>query len=295
MINSIAEHNNLLVAGLCTFIAPKAFLRGILSHNTKNGRVEKPVVTLSFDCDYPKDVEAIPAVLKLLKAHNIRASFACVGHWIEKYPREHLLILEAGHEIVNHTYSHPDNEILNPGRQFRFIPRDEKRQEIERCHEVCLKVLKYEPKGLRVPHFKNLFTPDIYGILKELGYAFSSSTWLTNTKSFGRPFVVKDFNIVEFPLSVCPLHPFSVFDTWHSLNTPRLSHRLVHRGQESYCGLFSTLLQMGEETGAYLNVYLDPWDVPSIKGLSDVLSRISDASRFRVSTYEDLLSEAVIL
>jgi hypothetical protein len=265
-----------------------------MSHNLKNGRPGRPILTLSFDCDYPKDVEAIPAVVRLLKRYGLKASFACVGHWIEEYPDEHRMILDHGHEIINHTYSHPDNEILNPGRKFRHISRTEKMEEIGRCHDVCQRVLGYEPKGLRVPHFKNLFTPDIYGILAELGYRFSSSTWLTNTKSFGMPFVVEGTGIVEFPLSVCPLHPFSVFDTWHSMNTPRLSHRIMHRGPDSYCALFETLLEMAEATGSYLNVYLDPWDVPNIKGLPRILERVSGAGAFAVNTYEGMLSGQLI-
>lgn len=287
------QKENLLLVGAVTFSAPRAFVRGIYAHNgAKDELHRRSTVTLSFDCDYPQDVEAIPGLLKMLKPYAFKASFACVGHWIEKYPKEHAMILEHGHEIVNHTYSHPDNELLNPGRKFRSISRAEKMEEVERCHEIADRVLGYQPVGCRIPHFKHLFTREIYGILKELGYKYSSSTWLTNTTSFGNPFVAEE-GIVEFPLSVCPAHPFTVFDTWHSLNTPRLIHRLVHRGPEQYCALFENLLEMGERTGSYLNVYMDPWDVPKIPGFPRILGRLSERERFRVATYQDMVSEVL--
>ena len=279
------QQSNPLVLGLLTFGFPLRFVSSIYNANRERALWgdHGACVTLSFDCDFPEDVRALPDLLRMLKAYHIRASFACVGAWIEKYPEEHAKIIEEGHEIVNHTYSHPDNEILNPGRRFRDIPRDEKREEVERCHDVCARVLAYEPKGCRIPHFKHLFTEEIYGILKELGYVYSSSTWLTNTVSHGLPFEAGD-SIVEFPLSVFPRHPFTVFDTWHSLNAKRLSHRLIHRGPEKYVALFRQLLELGLSTGSYLNVYVDPLDIKKIPDFEAILEMLSD-NRFLLQTY----------
>jgi hypothetical protein len=256
------HHANPFVVGLLTFSFPRAFLSSYYANNrgrvtSWNGR--RACLSLSFDCDYPRDAEAMPAVLRQLARHPFKTSFACVGHWIERYPREHALVLEHGHEIMNHTYSHPDNELLSPGRKFREITRAEKKEEVERCHDICRRVLRYEPAGCRIPHFKNLFTPEIYGILRELGYAYSSSTLTMNTKTFGLPFAAPE-GITEFPLSTCPRHPFTVFDTWHSFNSPRLAYRLVHRSEEGFLEAFAFLLDTGIRTNSYLNVYLDPYD-----------------------------------
>ncbi|MBI4228698.1 MAG: polysaccharide deacetylase family protein [Deltaproteobacteria bacterium] len=284
------QNRNLPLIALITLSFPESFIRAIYNHN--NGRHhwngKKACITISFDCDYPEDVEAIPSILKVLSKYPFKASFACVGLWIEKYPKEHAMILEQGHEIINHTYSHPDNELLNPGQKFRSLERLNKLAEVEKCHEICLKFLNYEPKGCRIPHFKNLFTQEIYGILKELNYKYSSSTWLTNTKTFGLPFFA-DKGILEFPLSTCPLHPFTVFDTWHSLNTERWIHRLIHRGPDDYCSLFEKLLMIGKETGSYLNVYIDPLDVKKIPQFESLLDRLVVQDDFWVATYEELL------
>ena len=127
--------------------------------------------TLSFDCDYEKDVKALPQILDMLEQYRIPASFACIGKWIEKFPEIHRSPLDRGHEITNHTYSHPDNEQLDPDRRFNELSRREKREQIEKCHKVCKELLNYEPAGFRTLHFGRLFSEKDYQILKELNYS----------------------------------------------------------------------------------------------------------------------------
>ncbi|MBU1628080.1 polysaccharide deacetylase family protein, partial [bacterium] len=239
----LTNSNNPLVMGAITFTTPERFLNSIYSRNKGNKPPwmnKSSCLSISFDVDYPEDVDAIPYVLGLLKDRPFKTSFACVGYYIEQKPDIHKMILDEGHEILNHTYSHPDNELLNPGRRFVDISDDEKFEEIEKCHEVCQKLLNYTPIGFRIPHFKKLFTPKIYDFLHKLGYKYSSSTWITGTKSNGMPYLEKN-GIIEIPLSTCPKHPFTVFDTWHSLRAKRLSHRIKHRTPEQYISLFEKL------------------------------------------------------
>jgi peptidoglycan-N-acetylglucosamine deacetylase len=285
--------DNLPLVGLLTFGMPKMLVRGIYQGNAgkRLWGDKKACVTLSFDCDYPEDVEDIPSILTMLAEHRLKASFAAVGHWVEKFPRPHEMVVEQGHELMNHTWSHPDNELLNPGRKFRYISAEEKFEEIERCHEVCRRLLGVELDGLRIPHFKHLFSEDIYPLLKRAGYAFSSSTWLTNTTTRGTPFRAAE-GIVEFPLATCPLHPFTVFDTWHSLNATRLSHRIMHRGPAAYLRLFEELLAIGKATGSYINIYMDPLDVKKIPGFKAMLELLSDPELI-VTTYGEYLTRGL--
>lgn len=288
----LAHQDNRIVVVASTVMFAEPLLMSFYERNRHKNiswQGKKSCITISFDCDYPRDVEALPFVLDMLKPYPFKSSFACVGHWIERYPKEHRMILEHGHEIVNHTYSHPDNELLNPGRKFRTIPRDEKKAEIRQCHEVCIKTLGYEPVGCRIPHFKNLFTPDIYGILKELGYRYSSSTWLTNTPSDGLPFRA-ECDILEFPLSTCPRHPFTVFDTWHSLESKRLFYRAIHRGPQAYCALLRRLIDTGIATGSYVNIYIDPYDLKRIPSFDGILQYVAKrADDIWVAPYKDIL------
>lgn len=294
-IDWIIEHgNNYFVVGAGTLLFPKLLQKQFFLPNCNKQVVWKQksaCLTISFDCDYPRDVEAIPQLLGVLAKYSFKTSFACVGHWIEKYPDEHKMIIDSGHEIMNHTYSHPDNELLNPGRKFKEIPRAEKKEEVQRCHDICRKILHYEPKGCRIPHFKNLFTSEIYGILKELQYDYSSSTTIMNTTCAGMPFKA-ECGIYEFPLSTCPKHPFTVFDTWHSFNSQRLFYKLIHRTEDQYIVLFKQLLELGINTNSYINVYIDPFDVLGMKHFDALLTFLQDKqSDVWVATYQQIMNK----
>jgi peptidoglycan-N-acetylglucosamine deacetylase len=288
----IGHSNNLLVMGGVTFGFPQRFLQAIYDRN-KSKKIswmkKSSCLTISFDIDYPEDVDAIPYALDLFKNLSFKTSFACVGYYIEQKPDIHKMILYQGHEILNHTYSHPDNELLNPGRRFTEISDDEKFEEISKCHEVCEKSLGYTPMGFRIPHFKKLFTPKIYDYLQKLDYCYSSSTWITGTKSNGMPYIEKN-GIIEIPLSTCPKHPFTVFDTWHSLRANRLSHKIKHRTPDEYINLFQQLIRIGIETNSYINIYIDPADLPRIGKIEKVLKSLSDGSLdIEVITYSELI------
>lgn len=287
------NHRNLGLIGAVTFSFPELFLKAIYEGNRIKGLWgdKRACITLSFDCDFPEDSMAIPKIITMLQPYQYKVSFAVVGYWIEKYPSEYEEIVKEGHEIVNHTYSHPDNELLNPGRRFKEISGEAKKQEILQCHEVCQRILGVSPKGLRIPHFKNLFTEDIYDILNEIGYVYSSSTWITNTTSRGLPFKTNQ-GVVEFPLATCPKHPFTVFDSWHSMKATRLSHRIKHRGPVSYSRLFRSLILCAKETGSYLNLYLDPADVEAIYRFDELLELLADPEVETV-TYEDYIARGM--
>jgi len=61
-------------------------------------------VYLTFD-DGPHP-EHTPWVLDELKKHNAKATFFCIGKNVETYPEIYKRILEEGHRVGNHTYTH---------------------------------------------------------------------------------------------------------------------------------------------------------------------------------------------
>jgi len=64
-------------------------------------------VSITFD-DSPNP-EFTPQVLSLLKEYNAKATFFCIGKNAEKYPSLVLRIIDEGHTVGNHTYSHAAN------------------------------------------------------------------------------------------------------------------------------------------------------------------------------------------
>ena len=62
------------------------------------------VVALTFD-DAP--TEYVDEVLQVLKTKKVSATFYMIGGAMEKYPELTRQIVEQGHELGNHSYSHP--------------------------------------------------------------------------------------------------------------------------------------------------------------------------------------------
>jgi len=79
-------------------------------------RVEtgEKMVALSFD-DGP-DSRFTPEVLKILESYGVKATFFVVGSQAEKKPGLALEIDRQGHELANHTWTHPQMKELDPGQ-----------------------------------------------------------------------------------------------------------------------------------------------------------------------------------
>ncbi|PKG24044.1 polysaccharide deacetylase family protein [Niallia nealsonii] len=70
---------------------------------TAKADTKEKVVALTFD-DGPSG--NVKEILSILQHYNIKATFFLIGNEIEKYPNETKSIVEAGHQVGNHTYSH---------------------------------------------------------------------------------------------------------------------------------------------------------------------------------------------
>jgi cellulose synthase/poly-beta-1,6-N-acetylglucosamine synthase-like glycosyltransferase/peptidoglycan/xylan/chitin deacetylase (PgdA/CDA1 family) len=66
---------------------------------------ESKTTALTFD-DGPAVINS-PKVLKLLDEYKVKGTFFVTGQQIQKHPDTLIAIAKAGHQIENHTYSHP--------------------------------------------------------------------------------------------------------------------------------------------------------------------------------------------
>lgn len=278
LIKNIGRTNNLLIKGVITVLFPTLFFKTFYSCATPNKKISN-TVTISFDCDQVADIKVLPKLLKILNLYNVKASFACVGKLIERYPREHQMIIKYGHEIINHTYTHPFNEELNSLKRFDKLTKDEQRAEIMQCHQICKEVLNYEPVGFRIPHFGIQYTDTIYDILSEIGYVYSSSILAVKSPTFGVPYSVN--GILEFPIITCPKHPFQAFDTYHAFRSKVTSHQ---DGGEFF-QTFKQIIDFAKSKSLYVSFYIDPQDIecfPIDKFLQQGI---------HVKTYRDLTND----
>lgn len=83
----------------------------------RRGRDPRKLVALTFD-DGPDPVYT-PAILDILAAKQAPATFFIIGLNADLHPALLERIVAAGHEIGNHTFTHPDVSQVSP-RQFRL-------------------------------------------------------------------------------------------------------------------------------------------------------------------------------
>ncbi len=63
-------------------------------------------IAISFDASWGAE-RTPPKILEILKRYDLKTTFFVTGIWIKAYPDWIKQIAEDGHEIGNHTASHP--------------------------------------------------------------------------------------------------------------------------------------------------------------------------------------------
>ncbi|MDR2179726.1 MAG: polysaccharide deacetylase family protein [Synergistaceae bacterium] len=97
-------------------------------------------IALTFD-DGPRD-RGMPELLAALKSLDVPGTFFLVGKFAERYGSITQSIDAAGHEIENHSYTHPKLYTLWVEKIMR---------EAERCNEVMANLAIRSPRFLRPP------------------------------------------------------------------------------------------------------------------------------------------------
>lgn len=111
---------------------------------TKQVETDQKVVALTFD-DGP--TENVNEILPLLEKYNVKATFFLIGQDMEKFPQEAKKMVEAGHQVGNHTYSHNRMIFKSPS----FI-----KKEIEKTDQL-IREAGYEGEiDFRPPNSKKL-------------------------------------------------------------------------------------------------------------------------------------------
>ena len=93
-----------------TQVKPKIHLKDLPPTPIYKGHPDKPMV--SFIINVAWGNEYLPEMLATLKRHNVSVSFFLEGNWVKKNPDVAKMIVSAGHEVGNHSYSHPDMQKL---------------------------------------------------------------------------------------------------------------------------------------------------------------------------------------
>ncbi|MEL3971281.1 polysaccharide deacetylase family protein [Rossellomorea oryzaecorticis] len=95
-------------------IPPEKHLSDLPPSPIYRGNPDKPMV--SFIINVAWGNEHIPDMLATLKKHHVYATFFLEGRWVKNNPELAKMIVDAGHEIGNHSYSHPNMETLETSK-----------------------------------------------------------------------------------------------------------------------------------------------------------------------------------
>ena len=120
------------------------------------GAVNDKCITLTFD-DGP-NAKNTTKVLDVLKRHNIRATFFLIGKNVKENPALASRIVDEGHIVANHTYSH---DAMFPMGSKQKIEHD-----IMACSEAIYSATGCRPRLFRPPF--GVTTPGIGKAVKAL-------------------------------------------------------------------------------------------------------------------------------
>ena len=113
-------------------------------------------ISISFDAAWGN--EDTGTLIDILGRYNITATFFLVGEWVEKYPESVKQLSDAGHEIMNHSDTHPHMSKLS---------REQMRQEIESCNDRIEAITGVRPTLFRAPYGE--YCDGLIEVLAELG------------------------------------------------------------------------------------------------------------------------------
>lgn len=119
-------------------------------------RVNGPFIAITFDDGPHKDLT--PRLLDILKEKKVKATFFIIGRNADNYPDIMKRIAAEGHEVANHSWSHPE---------LAKLPQDTIKSEITRTTDAITKTTGRTNALLRPP----------YGALKADQREWVRSTW----------------------------------------------------------------------------------------------------------------------
>jgi peptidoglycan/xylan/chitin deacetylase (PgdA/CDA1 family) len=236
-----------------------------------------PQIAFSFDLDYQADTDALPRLVRLCDDLGVSATMFCIGRLVEADPGPYRAAAEAGHEIANHTWSHPDNPVLNPDREFWDLDADAMADEIGRAQDMLERATGQRPCGFRSPHFKDAFPlraalarfPEITYLSSALATRCPVPTpfFPARREAYGRHSLAYPATAAApgdplmIPLTACPGVRWSPFSSYLSIRRP--ANRSKGAGLHDLAGfarLWARMLE-AERKRRFVSVYFDPLDV----------------------------------
>ncbi len=138
-----------LMLAICGVVAVAVAVIGSVSISAANDRLlpiycvetDKKQIAISFDAAWGND--DTEQLISILKEYDVPATFFVVGAWVDKYPESVEALHKAGHQIQNHSNTHPHMPQLS---------REQMKDEIQSCNKKIEAITGKCPTLLRPPY-----------------------------------------------------------------------------------------------------------------------------------------------
>lgn len=125
------------------------------------GNTTEKVVALTFDDG--SDGTNINRILQILSDHNVKATFFLTGTGVNNHPQSIRNIVNQGHQVANHSYSHPD---------FTKISAAEMRSQLQRTEEIVRNVTGRTTKPFFRPPY-GAYNTTVNQVIGDAGYRYN--------------------------------------------------------------------------------------------------------------------------
>lgn len=119
--------------------------------------IEEKKIAISFDAAWGAD--DFYKIMEVLEKHEVKTTFFMTGEWVEKYPECVKTLVEKGHDLGNHSATHPDMTKLSKEKQ---------KEQILKVHNAVKELTGYEMELFRPPY--GAYSNDVILTCYELGY-----------------------------------------------------------------------------------------------------------------------------
>ncbi|MBE6809193.1 MAG: deacetylase [Ruminococcaceae bacterium] len=138
-----------LMLAICIIVAATILVVGSATISADQNRLlpiycvetDKKQVAISFDAAWGND--DTQTLIDILKEYDVTATFFVVGAWVDKYPESVKALSDAGHQIQNHSNTHPHMPQLSKTQMI---------DEIESCNKKIEAITGKCPTLLRPPY-----------------------------------------------------------------------------------------------------------------------------------------------
>lgn len=136
------------------------------------GKPDMPAVALA--CNVFWGEEHLPAILKACHAENVTITFFIGGSWAKRFPDALQQIAAAGHELGNHSYSHPHPNTLT---------FEQNQMQIKQAEELVQTITGKQTRLYAPPYGE--FNTIVLDAAQQLGY--QTILWTIDTIDWQKP------------------------------------------------------------------------------------------------------------